>query len=222
MLAVGTGAMEMHYSLAAAADTIITPDFRILLAGPGEFHFAIAADAHGNTCVRTLGDNSAALIINEVLGNGVYQVRPHDQVLFRNGSLKDASPLVPPDCGCPPAPPNLVAQTRPIAPLDFPEASPAQAPSQPPPVAPPPDPQEVHVEVDAPFVFRAVAPDIPPPPVVARLQLQALPPLLTQLPTVLPPPPAPVPPQAAAARPQPPAKKGFFGRVRSIFAAIFR
>jgi hypothetical protein len=130
MLAMGVGAMETHYALDdAAADTILTPDFRILLRGPGEFHYAIRADSDGNTCVRSLAGNTAPVVIYEAMGNGQFEVVPSEKLVlhaghlsaadtaFHSGQQTEVEDILPDDCGCP-APPALLradASPSPIA-----------------------------------------------------------------------------------------------------------
>jgi hypothetical protein len=122
MIAMGTGALETHYSLEHSTDSIMTPDFRVLLRGPGEFHYAISADSRGNTCMRGLPGNTATAIVSELLGNGVYEVEPDDKIVFHMGHVSTADTALhsgsthivevalPKDCGCPPpSVPELIA-----------------------------------------------------------------------------------------------------------------
>jgi hypothetical protein len=113
-LAMGVGAFETHYALEDSADTIVTPDFRILLRGPGEFHYAIRADSQGNTCVRALPNNTAPVVVYESIGDGKFEVLPSEKLVFHAGHLSSTDTafhsehltqvetVVPEDCGCPP------------------------------------------------------------------------------------------------------------------------
>jgi hypothetical protein len=101
MLSLSDGTIEMHYSVGSSADTIQTPDFRILFPGPGDFHFAVRTDARGNTCIRALEGNTASVVVAEMMGDGTYQVRPNEQVTFSDGKVSNAVPFG--KCGCAPA-----------------------------------------------------------------------------------------------------------------------
>ena len=211
MFAMNTGSIEAHYTLGTSADAVMTPDFRILLAGPGIFHFAISADAQGNACVRSLPNNTASLIVTELNGTGTYQVKPNVQVYFKNGSVANASPLIPADCGCP-APPEP-AQVQQAA---------AKAPEPPKPeTKPEPLPAGEHLEMETPLVYAPADPEKEAELTVARLRLTEEPPFGNR--TVLPP---PEPPKAetvvATKAPKSQQKKGFFGKVGSFFAGIFK
>jgi len=107
MLALNGGGLETHLNLQDSMDEVVTPDFRILLRGPGEFDYAIHADSRGNTCVRTLPGNTASAIIYELMGDGEYQVQKRDQFVFHDGKYNPAIShadlsVLPVDCGCPP------------------------------------------------------------------------------------------------------------------------
>jgi hypothetical protein len=89
---------------------------------------------------------------------------------------------------------------------------------------PPARPNQLHVEVEAPFVFNGDDP-VPPPVVVAQVRLTDRPMLPLFEPVVLPPPELKPVEVATASAPIPetkPQKRPFFGRLRSFFAALLK
>ena len=225
LLAMGTGAIETHYAIGASADSLLTPDFRIQMPGPGTFHVAYAADARGNTCVHSMSSNGASVIVTELMGDGSYQVKPGERVRFANGSIAAAAADAG-DCGCPaPPPPVIKTEATPPAEIKTVEkALVAQATSHTAAAltAPPPsDPSGVHVTMEAPFVFNASGPPppkVPDPPATPRREIASLP--AVPQPEVSPPPAAPAP--QAAAEKKKAEKRGLFGRLRGFFASVFR
>jgi len=218
LLGLGTGAMETHYPLASRADSILTADFRILLTGPGDFHFAVSIDTRGNTCLRALDSNNASLIVSELMGDGSYQVKPGEQVILLGGKVSQVSAVGAQACGCPAATlPRQAARSEPPAahqgpPREHPGAS-VTAP------LPPPVLGQLQVEIDAPFVFRGDESQPPPAYSLARVNLASLPQLMADI-HVLPPTSAAPGPKAAAHSPERPVKRHFFGKIRAFFAAI--
>jgi hypothetical protein len=212
LFSLNSGNLEMNYPLGASADTLLTPELRLLMPGPGTVHVAVHVTPQGDTCVQSLPWNAAAVVVSETLGDATYQVKPDEAVLFKGGHLSDAVHSKH-NCGCPVAPPIKVAKAAPPAPVDPKPAQPAAQPAKP---LPAPGPEE-HVAVEAPFVFRAndPAPDLTA--TVATLKLDSHKTLQLD-PVVLPPPQKKGDAAETAMKQQ---KHGLFSRVSAFFATIF-
>jgi len=232
MLGMSQGAIETNYLLQESVDSVLTPDFRIVLPGPGEFNLAIRADNHGNTCVGSLPGSTSSAVVAELLGSGTYEIKPEQQVLFRQGRL-DSIETPASSCGCPAPqepvmrtesdPSAVVPDTKAPAKLELANADPSKGAttgsgetSTDPDTKPPGKRQEEN-EADAPLVFSGLERaktkhNAPPPPVdeVASLHLATKPPDPPAAVVVLPPAPDPKT-----------AKKGFFGKVKGFFGSIF-
>src|SRR5215469_5895856 len=61
LFSLNSGNLEMNYPLGASADSLLTPDFRLLLPGPGTVHVAVRITPQGDTCVQSLPWNVSAI-----------------------------------------------------------------------------------------------------------------------------------------------------------------
>ncbi|ABF43128.1 hypothetical protein Acid345_4128 [Candidatus Koribacter versatilis Ellin345] len=202
MFSFGSGSLESHYTIGASSDSIITPDFRFVVTGPGEFDLDIGISPQGDTCMRSHRESTGGVIVNEQMGDGTYQIKPSDFVVFHKGHIANAQ-ANPQNatCGCPPAP-EPVRQAEVAKAEPAPAAQPQPTPAPPPPVAS----ANEHVVAETPFVFNA---DGMPPPITAhvmKLRVESNNAFADLHPEVQPPP-----------RMAKPEKKGFWHKVKSLF-----
>jgi len=242
MLGMSTGSLEARYNLDASINSILTPDFRILLAGPGVFEYAINADIHGNTCVSALPGNTRSAMVYELMGTGSYEVKPGEQVMFHSGRLSAADNNMAGSCGCP-TPVPVMRASAPAGPVipdsKLPSSVQLAQNSQPQPTftagngadpapagsetsAPPSTkPNDVQAQVEAPLIFRAS--DLPPAK-SASAPAKA-PAAKTKKSAVTAdasaPPPTAMPKPTITITTSEKPHHGFFGKVKGFFKSIF-
>ena len=237
MLATGAGTLEIDYQLdQGTADVVITPDFNLALAGPGAFHFALGINKKGDTCMKPLPGNTSTVSFAELLGNGVYKSQPDQALVFKGGKVDDRAELTA-DCGCPVASPVMRAEAQPepvpTPTKDQPTPKPGErvavATNEPTSPLPPDKPGQVHVEIDAPFVFSARS-GKGRPYSVARIHFSSLPNVYFVQqkvdPVVLIEKAPEVSVKTVAEAPGPvekpkKEKKGFLGRIKGFFGSLF-
>jgi|CZKF01.1.fsa_nt_gi hypothetical protein len=141
MMAMDQGALEMSFATSAAsgrnADFLLTPDFRILIGGPGAAEIKVRLGQHGDTCVDNAGVNAPYVLVTSVFDGGNYRVQPGQRVMFEHGSLREVVDNEKEPCGCPPPlHPGTnefpVAQSAGLAPLPKPAPNAVSITSTPP------------------------------------------------------------------------------------------
>jgi hypothetical protein len=203
LMAMDQGAVEASFATGRNSDILLTPDFRILIGGPGAAEVRVRLGQHGDTCVENAGVDAPYVLVSSVFDGGAYRVQAGQRVMFQHGSLHEVVDNEKEPCGCPPAgqaapqgnefplaqseglaplpapaSPNRAAETTPVEPLAY---SGTGAAAQPGPAAQP--------AVSAPSAGPATA--------------------------------GPTPAASASNPPQAKKKTGFFGRVGSFFRHLF-
>ncbi len=195
MMAMDHGAVEASFATGRNSDILMTPDFRILIGGPGAADVKVRLGQRGDTCVDNAGVNAPYVLVTSVFEGGDYRVQPGQRVMFEHGSLHEVVDQEKEPCGCPPPAPKgnefPLAQSEGMAPLPKPAPSPEVKEGAPP-------------EVIEPLVYKSA--DHVAQPVAVEA-------------------PAAAPAASVAPAPQPKAavkkKAGFFGSIGHFFRRIF-
>lgn len=224
LMGLETGAVEASFATGRDSDLLITPDFRIIIGGPGAAEVKVRLGPGGDTCVDNAGVNAPYVVVSSVFEGGAYRVQAGQRVMFQKGSLHEVVDAEKEPCGCPPAG-NLgnefpLAQSEGLAPTLHPTPVP---PNQ---VGNEAEGSGALVYNGAERARRAAAPaaEQPAPAEAAPAAPPATPPAAAPAtPTATP--PAATPPVAPATQPttpQPPAKKpSVIRRIGRFFKRVF-
>lgn len=194
LMALDHGALEADLTIGRNSDVVLTPDFRILVSGPGPANLKLRLGSQGDTCVDNAGTNAPYVLVTSLFGDGMYRVQPGQRVMFEHGSVLNVVDKEKEPCGCPPVvKPGSnefpLAQSEGLAPLAKPAPAPLPA-----------------AELHLPLVYNSSEHAPRPAPATA------LPPASAAV--------APIAPASAATRKTKP-KRGFFRSVGRFFRRIF-
>lgn len=103
LMALDHGALEADFTTGRNSDMVLTPDFRILISGPGKASLKLRLGNKGDTCIDNAGVNAPYVLVTSLFGDGMYRVQPGQRVLFEHGSVHDVVDNEKEPCGCPPA-----------------------------------------------------------------------------------------------------------------------
>jgi hypothetical protein len=211
LLALDRGALEARFSTGKFSDVLMTPDFRILLSGPGAADLRVRLNTKGDTCVDNHGENAPYVTVSSLFEGGAYRVQPNQRVLFEHGSLHEVVDREPEACGCPSTAVPKDSSSFPVAVSEGLAAPPVLT-------APVAQPGETHTQVTAKLSYdgqtgKTNSVDAPEPSATSTAPLtdaSAAASVVTN----------PVPPTSA------PAKKeasggGFFHRIGHFFGHLF-
>jgi len=194
MMALDSGAIEAGFATGRSSDVILTPDFRILISGPGTASVQVRLGEKGDTCVDNHGPNAPYVTVSSIFDGGVYRVQADQRVMFQHGSLHEVVDQEKESCGCPPEQPKVAPNAFPLA----------QSEGLAPLPAPPPNankPGVVNAQATAQLSYEGDKPE------EAKATVQTAP--VVAAPVTAPP--------AAKAEP----KRGFFGSIGHFFKKLF-
>jgi hypothetical protein len=115
MMALDRGALEANFATGQNSDVILTPDFRILISGPGIAAVRVRLGPQGDTCVDNQGPNAPYVTVSSVFEGGVYRVQPGQRVMFQRGRLNEVVDDEKESCGCPAEPVAAGGNEFPVA-----------------------------------------------------------------------------------------------------------
>ena len=84
LMALDHGAVEVSFATTSAtssnADILLTPDFRILVAGPGSSELKVRLAEGGDTCIDNSGASAPYVVVTSLFDSGLYRVQPGQRI----------------------------------------------------------------------------------------------------------------------------------------------